>query len=356
MIEASITGHAGRQREAQRVRPPWEFDGDELPAAAVRSAFRTFGAVLIRAALERDEVARARAELDAAFASPDMLDVQTMVTTDVLKRASLWSMVFKKQIVSALRTALGPDLYYQHDLDVQRNSYGQTGWKRHTGWHMDGGSEGSNAYIRAPEYRFAKCGIFLQDFDNGWGGGIRVKLKSHRRYFEPNAVKRGVFFGRRSLVRIASMLHLDVDTHEVPTRAGDFCFFDSRLLHSSVAPRRENIRSIGYETTPGIQGFWRDVPPAHTKYVIYWDACNAAMVDDFLRNSIKRAAAEPQGMQEQRTRPAAFTRVLATRYPQDFPPEFVATATKLQIGVATLGEAEAGFYKRKLQTMQLMHP
>ena len=79
----------------------------------------------------------------------------------------------------------------------------------------------------------------------------------------------------------------------MPIKAGDFCFFDSRLLHSSAPPSWENIKELATIGKPEISGFWQDIPKECTKYVIYWDACNAAMVDDFLRNSVKRAQSEP---------------------------------------------------------------
>ena len=134
--------------------------------------------------------------------------------------------------------------------------------------------------IAAPDYRFAKCGIFLQDFDNGWGGGIRVKPKSHRGLFERNPLKRQLFNSRRFVKRLANMLYLDMDSLRVPTKAGDLCFFDSRLLHSSAPPRWENIRKIGYDRRPDVAVFWQDIPPEWTKYVIYWNACNAGIAND----------------------------------------------------------------------------
>jgi hypothetical protein len=142
----------------------------------------------------------------------------------------------------------------------------------------------------------------------------------------------------------------------VPTRAGDLCFFDSRLLHSSVPPSQENIKKIGYDQKPEIRVFWPDIPKECTKYVVYWDACNAAMVDDFLRNSVKRAKSEPEGMTEHQLRPVAYTRILSLKYPDDFPTAFVAAATACSVGVASLQTQDAAFYKRKLKTMQLMHP
>ncbi len=91
---------------------------------------------------------------------------------------------------------------------------------------MDAGSESQHSYLHSSAYRFAKCGIFLQDFDNGWGGGIMIKPKSHRSFCEGNRLKRVWFRLRRTLDLVAIRSATGFDTFEVPTRAGDFCFFD----------------------------------------------------------------------------------------------------------------------------------
>jgi Phytanoyl-CoA dioxygenase (PhyH) len=332
----------------------WEFGDNDF--SEVRESLRIFGFALIRNVLDRHQVKLVRSELDQAFDSAHLRDMSTLYSTEILKHEPVWRTLFDARVVSSLRAALGPELCYQHDLDVQRNSYGLTGWKLHTGWHMDAGSETGNEYLRAADYRFVKCGIYLQDFDNGWGGGIRIKPRSHRGLFEPNGIKRRLFFCRRALNRIALMLHIDVDSFEVPIKAGDLCFFDSRLLHSSAPPSWANIKSIGYDRQPQIRVFWPDVPREYTKYVIYWDACNAAMVDDFLCNSVKRAQSEPDGMTEHRLRPVVYSRILSLKYPDDFPADFVATASQCSVGVASLQTQEAAFYKRKLKTMRLLHP
>lgn len=348
----SATGQRGRSATAKTL--PWEFASDHFESKAVRQAFRIFGIVVVRDALDPGEVRQIRAELDRAFASEQLRDDSVMYPTELLVHPLVWSTMFKSRIVRALHAALGPELCYHQDLQVARNSYGQSGWKQYTGWHMDSGSEGAHAYLRAADYRFAKCGIFLQNFDNGWGGGIRIKPKSHRGHAEPEGLRRRLFFFRRALNRASSIVRLDFDTLHVPVRAGDLCFFDSRLLHSSVPPSWENIKRIGYDRTPDIQGFWRDIPPEHTKYVIYWDASNAAMVADFLRNSVQRAKREPPNMMEQRSRPAMFTRILALRFPEDFPADFIRVANERRVGIVSLSKSDADFYKSKLQTMQLI--
>jgi len=333
----------------------WEFESDSFSKEGIRNSLSVFGFAVVRNVLDQEEVSLVRSELDQAFDSTHLRDLPTLCSNEMLKRESIWRTLFKDCVVSALRAAVGPELWYQHDWDVQRNSYGLNGWRRHSGWHMDAGSETGNDYLRTPDYRFVKCGIFLQDSDNGWGGGIRIKPKSHRGLSDSNSIKRGLFSLRRVLNRIASMLRVDVDTFEVPTKAGDLCFFDSRLLHSSVPPGWENIKRIGYDRKPEIRGFWQDIPRECTKYVIYWDACNAAMTDDFLRNSVKRAQSEPEGMTEQRFRPAVYTRILSLSYPHDYPKAFVTAATECNVGVASLEIHEAAFYKQKLKTMQLLH-
>ncbi len=333
----------------------WEFGPGEASAEDIRRAFRVFGFAVIRGVLERDELAAVRAELDRAFDSAPLRDLAVMCTTELLRHEVIWRCLFKEPVVRSLRAALGPELCYQNDLDVQRNSYGQAGLQRRRGWHMDAGSETQHHYLRSADYRFAKCGIFLQDFDNGWGGGIVVKPKSHRRFFEPNPLKRRVFSLRRALDRAAIRAGVELDTLQVSTRAGDLCFFDARLLHSSVLPSNANIRQIGYDKKPDIGLFWPAIPRVHTKYVIYWDSCNRAMVEDFLRNSIARSETEIRDMQGASGRAAVFTRFLSVHYPDDYPADFVAAARSCDVGVASLGAERAAFYKQKLQALQLAH-
>jgi hypothetical protein len=142
----------------------------------------------------------------------------------------------------------------------------------------------------------------------------------------------------------------------VPTRAGDLCFFDSRLLHASAAPSRDNIRRVGRDRLQHDAYFWPQISSHHTKYVLYWDSCNTAMSADFLRNSMQRSQTEPAGMIEKPLAPAVWTRILALSYPYDFPPGFVAAAESQRIVIASLGPADASLYKRKLDNMQLSHP
>ena len=80
------------------------------------------------------------------------------------------------------------------------------------------------------------------------------------------------------------------------------------------------------------------------------------MAEDFLRNSCKRAESEMLGMTEDTSRLAVYTRILATSYPADFPPEFAAHARESELSIASLPAESASFYKDKLKSMRLVHP
>lgn len=86
--------------------------------------------------------------------------------------------------------------------------------------------------------------------------------------------------------------------------------------------------------------------------MIYWDACNAGMVEDFLRNSVKRAGTENSAL----GRPAVFTRYLSVVYPDDYPADFVTAASAHDVSVASLSAERAGLYKEKLDPMRVSHP
>jgi ectoine hydroxylase-related dioxygenase (phytanoyl-CoA dioxygenase family) len=338
------------------VRAEWDFESAEFSDDEVSTAFKVWGFVVLRNVISPSALRAARACLDTVFRSDYLARMPLLCSTEVLKLKSIWRMLFTPQIIKALKAALGFDLCYQNDFDVQRNSYGLIRWHRHTGWHMDAGSEAGNSYLTSADYRFAKCGIFLQDFDNGWGGGIRVKAKSHRAISENSLFKHKIYLLRRRANEAATRLRLDFDSLMVPTQAGDFCFFDSRLLHSSAPLNRRNIRTVGCTGRDNAKRFWPELPQEHTKYVIYWDACNALMAQDFLRNSCKRAETEMPGMTEEPSRLAIYTRILATSYPADFPPEFATHARESELSIASLPAERASFYKDKLKSMRLVHP
>src|SRR3990167_11440807 len=141
-----------------------------------KDSFRKNGFVIVRNVLTDEEVTDIRQYLDEWFKTKHSNTQRFMLLPSILKHEFLYKLYFKPQIVNALRSALGPELSYIHDLHVQRNAFGVE-WpenakfpKRGTGWHIDAGSESTQYYLREKSYKFAKCGILLQDATNGFGG------------------------------------------------------------------------------------------------------------------------------------------------------------------------------------------
>lgn len=343
------TGRRGSSR-----RPAWDIDAAHFEPEAVRAAFEQWGIVVLRDALDSHEVARLRRALDEAFEEESLRGLPLMVTRELIRREPIWRPMFEPCSVAALKAALGEPLYYQNDMDVQRNYFHLIRWTRCSGWHFDAISERDQPYLFDPHYRFAKCGFFLQDFDNGWGGGIRIKPLSHRAYTETRALPRTWFRWRNRAFEMAIHARVDFSSFNVPTRAGDFCFFDSRLLHASTPWARRHLKAVKITRRENAKRYWPDVPREHTKYVIYWDACPRGMVQDFLENSVRRAALEPEGMQETSERRAIYTGILAFSYPQDFPADFVAAARAHGVEVASLPPDHAAHYVRKLATVRIV--
>lgn len=346
----TATRHERTGRSRPSRRPAWDLDAADAEPEAVRAAFASWGMIVLRGAFDAHEVERLRHELDEAFEKEGLQGV--MVPKEIIRYERIWRRMFEPSIVAALKAALGEPLYYQNDMDVQRNCFHLIRWTRCSGWHFDAISERQQPYLFDPRYRFAKCGIFLQDFDNGWGGGIRIKPRSHRAYTETRALPRAWYRWRNRAFEAAIHARVDFASADVPTRAGDACFFDSRLLHASVPWARQHRRAVKVTRRDNAKRYWPNVPREHTKYVLYWDVCHRDMVQDFLENSVRRAALEPEGMQETPEIRAIFTSCLSCCYPQDYPAEFVAAARAQGIEVATLPPERAADYVRKLATIR----
>jgi hypothetical protein len=218
---------------------------------------------------------------------------------------------------------------------VQHNSFGLPGW------HVDCGSELGKAYLNDPGYKFGKCGLFLQDDTNGWGGSIYVIPFSHKAFRTRNKYL-------RKFLRAVGFLQAkwNIGRLTAPVKAGDLLFFDSRLLHQSAEPspdNRKDFEKIG-------PNFWR-VPEEHTKYVMYWDACHPAMVHDFLQNVITRAYEEGPNPDRVVGREVAFSRNMALCFPDDYPDEVVKLAKELGVEVASLDRDSCQTFKERVRVL-----
>ena len=269
-------------------------------------SFRKNGFVVIPGVLDPGQVAEYRKQLHADFATHS----RRMGTIGYfLKNPFLYQLQCNSKIVNVLSEILEGDVTYINNIEIQCNMFGLNGRKK--GWHPDCGSEVSdlsNQYLYSADYLFGKVGVYLQDNTVEFGGGIDVLVGGHRDFKSfGNAHINYAYWKFASEFRHSFGAKLSV-----PIKAGSAVYFDSRLPHRSTPG--STVASKEYTERLSL-------PEAHSKYVVYWEATNAAGVVDFLRNAEKRALIECDSSSEGVE--MFFTEYLGYVFPDDYPTNYV---------------------------------
>ncbi len=254
----------------------------------------------------------------------------------------VYQLLYRPAVVAALKEIMGEDCRLFPPLSVPRNHYtlGKARFEP-VGWHVDSNGEGRAPYLLDPRYRFAKCGIFLQDHDPEWGGTIEVVSGGH--HFP-------LPIGGTDLRFHAKRAYNILGEHCWPTclrlAPGTLVVFDSRLPHASTLPKAAN--NIDY-----VKDNIDDIPPEKTKYVVYWNAGTGDFADGYLNDWVKRARGEldaPNGHFP------FFCDVLRLRYPEDFPPDFVAGIEAAGLTMAMPPRGVADELGTRFQSVVAKHP
>lgn len=237
---------------------------------------------------------------------------------------SLWTkpvyaLLYKPAVVAALKEIMGEDCNLFFPLSVPRNHYtlGKSRFTR-VGFHVDSNGEGRAPYLLDPRYRFAKCGIFLQDHDAEWGGTIEVVGGGHR--FPLRFGSTDLKFQVKRVYNILGERYWSTCVRLAP---GTMVVFDSRLPHASTLPKAPKDVDLVKSNIDGI-------PPDKTKFVVYWCAGCSEFADGYLSDWVRRSRREldtPDGQYP------FFCDALRLRYPEDYPPDFVAAAAKAGVDV-----------------------
>lgn len=271
--------------------------------------FKLLGFTVLRSVLSPSEVRELRSRSIEWFGR-HRPDGRMLLPRDILKINELYSLPFLSKIVSHLKLILGDNYVQWSDFQLQRNSFG--------GWHVDAGSENMRHYLFKKNYRFAKCGIYLQENSYEWGGGIGVRLFSHKIY---NSFP---YFIRIQMARVYKLIKKFLE-HYVIIHPGDFVCFDSRIEHSSRFPSSVSLSDISdYGTYP--------LAKEHSKYVFYFNACNQESSSDFMNNSLNRGYFEEYlpGSEE-----VFFADYLSRGFPEDYPEDFVEKVRINNLALAT---------------------
>lgn len=280
-----------------------------MKTTGLSAQFAETGFVLVPQVLTREQVSRVRAVISEAYErlAASGSRRRYLLPSEILQLRDLWGVPFREPIVRTLEEILGRGYTMMPDLTAPRNNFGLP-----KSLHRDCDSEGRQPYLLAPDYRFVKCGVYLQDNDPEWGGGITLVPGHHR--FPVKLPSTGLTFKLKTLY---DRLGIKFAERWVDIKAGDFLAFDSRLPHQSSFPSRFSASDLTAGELP--------LPAERTKYVLYWDACATGSDVGFLQNSEKRARTE-----------MFFCDYVRLKYPADFPEDFVRTAQQSGIRIGSL--------------------
>jgi hypothetical protein len=201
-----------------------------------------------------------------------------------LQDKEIMRIVFSPKLVSALKSAFHPDYIMFPDLEVQYNLIGGAAKNGiFNGWHVDSNSEGIKEYLTKCDYGFAKVGVYFQDNDCDYAGGIDLVPSSHR------FIGYGPLEFRFLIKKLTDKLRILLNSKKIETKRGEALIFDSRLQHRSS--RVKSVKLNG--TTKSYQSSdFVELPSGHEKVVIYFDVAFPNSFKEFWINAKNRSKSD----------------------------------------------------------------
>ncbi len=171
------------------------------------------------------------------------------------------------KIVSTLKEILEPNYQLLPDFTVDVERYG---FNIPMGaWHLDCATEKPNRYLSEKNYRFVKCGIYLQNNSKEFGGGIDV-MPGFRRFIRTSNTDLDFKIKGRIEMYTRPLFSKTLDI-----KAGDFVAFDSRLPHRGTQPSKNIKKDKNNKLYYDNQGM--------KKMVIYYNASRRRYVQPYLK-------------------------------------------------------------------------
>lgn len=277
-----------------------------MKSIGLRQLYEQHGFVLVPQVLSGDEIRELRAHLDRRFAEHG--NPTSLLPSQSVSDPKLYDVLLREAVVRTLKELFGDDYTLFTDFSAARNGFGRPGEL-----HRDSDAEGAKAYLQAANYRFAKCGVYLQDNLPEWGGGVTIIPDAHRFPLRTPLTKLDF-----QVKRMRDRRRLRRQERWVDIKAGDLLVFDSRLPHQSAFPSRYTLADVAANGT-------LNLPAERTKYVLYWNACGSdSYVPEFVSHVAGRAARGEK----------FFVDSASLQYPDGFPPDLVARLTRAGVRVA----------------------
>tara|TARA_B100000401_G_scaffold358856_1_gene256365 strand:- start:3235 stop:4143 length:909 start_codon:yes stop_codon:yes gene_type:complete len=226
------------------------------------------GYVLSKSVIDEDQCDKLRKYIKSLIRKNPKSEKNIILHSKCIKDKKIYEILFNKKINENLKKIFGKK-YFINQFEIQYNSFPL---KKNSGYHYDSQSERNNSYLKDKNYKFGKVGIYLQDNNIEFGGGINVVPYSHK------------IFPIKSL-RLENYIKMVMSFFKkrISSSKGDAIIFDSRLLHTGTDPRNllKNKNSISQnELEKNIKG--------NDKIAIYWNVCIKKYNNSYLRNSIER--------------------------------------------------------------------
>jgi ectoine hydroxylase-related dioxygenase (phytanoyl-CoA dioxygenase family) len=248
----------------------------------------------------------------------------------------LWEFLVHEKVVQALKEILEREYTLIPNFCANKNYFGgapstiaKITIPNRYGWHTDAGGEPFTPDHVAPDYRVIKCGLYLQDNDSDFGGGIDVVPGSHNLLCRTGMDR---LDGKIRLLK--GKLGIIFTKKTVPIKKGDVVIFDSFLLHASTNPESlfknftENEKKLNY---------FPSMPLQKTKITMYFDACRTQFALPFLNVAVQRAKKELESAARGETKHnLSFCNQISFFFEQKYPKEFLEKVKKQDIQIGRL--------------------
>jgi len=326
--------------------------GLESKDEKISREFSENGFVLLRNVFSEEHCDQLRTQILSKFDELKAIDPHQvdhgLVQSQVFSIPNFWKFLVNEKVVQALKAILEPEYSLIPNFIVQKNKFGLSQVSiakipipnRH-GWHVDSGAEPFDPDHLAPDYRFVKCGLYLQDNDPEFGGGIDVAPGSHKLLCRTGINR---LDGKIRLLK--GKLGFIFNNKTVPTKKGDVVIFHSFLMHASTHPKGifENITEDDKNSA-----HYSSMPLQNAKLTLYFDACRSRFASPFLKVSTQRARKELDSAACGSRGKLAFYDQLRFILEHCYPKEFLENVKKHGIQFARLEGPDLEEVKRVCQ-------
>lgn len=228
--------------------------------------FRNEGYVIFKKAFNQNEVTQMRDIAFTLFKNKKQDETQTsrdrsLYSKTFFKTPELLNFLFHQRISQKIKEVLGDDFITFAQFSLTSNIHDPT-------WHTDSQSQGPVEYIFDNSYNIAKCGIYLQEDCDLYGGQIEIIPKSHKPSMlgYKSLFTRNKMYGKLSKIQSLAynIRNKFLKKKRLKLKPGDVLLFHSHLWHRASQPNWSKLKKIH---TYGIE----NPPKDKHKFMIQWE-------------------------------------------------------------------------------------